>query len=151
SLNSTDLTFEPGPVRAGRYRFDIGTAGATSLVLHTVYLPLALRGGGPSEVTLLGGTHVSLSPPFHYLDATWRRYLALCGLVVRLEMRRPGFYPRGGGHLEAVIQPCAALAGVRLGNDTAVGVRGVCAVAGLPDHIARRQARRVGTRLEQAG
>jgi RNA 3'-terminal phosphate cyclase (ATP) len=151
SLNSTDLTFEPGPVRAGRYTFDIGTAGATSLVLHTVYLPLALRGGGPSELTLIGGTHVSHSPAFHFLDKTWRRYLELCGLRLRLEMRRPGFYPRGGGHVEAVIQPCAALTGLRLGNDTAdAAVRGVCAVAGLPDHIARRQVRRIADRLEDA-
>src|SRR5262245_41481497 len=52
SRNSTDLVFEPGTVTPGRYRFDIGTAGATSLVLHTLYLPLALRGGdAPSQLT----------------------------------------------------------------------------------------------------
>jgi RNA 3'-terminal phosphate cyclase (ATP) len=151
SLGSSDLTFEPGEVRAGNYRFDVGTAGATSLVLHTVYLPLALRGQGPSELTLIGGTHVSHSPAFHFLDATWRRYLDLCGLRLRLKMARPGFYPRGGGLVEAVIQPCAALRGARLGNDTAVPVRGTCAVAGLPDHIAHRQVRRARYRLEDAG
>src|SRR5689334_18468001 len=32
-IGSTDLTFEPGPVRVGEYEFSIGTAGATSLVL----------------------------------------------------------------------------------------------------------------------
>ena len=41
SKGSSDLTFEPGPVAAGKYHFPIGTAGATSLVLHTLYLPLA--------------------------------------------------------------------------------------------------------------
>src|SRR5947199_7050983 len=29
SKGSTDLVFEPGEVRPGKYRFDIGTAGAT--------------------------------------------------------------------------------------------------------------------------
>ena len=29
SLHSTELTFEPGPILPGSYRFDIGTAGAT--------------------------------------------------------------------------------------------------------------------------
>src|SRR5262249_13789759 len=62
SLGSGDLVFEPGAVAAGSYTFDIGTAGATGLVLHTVYLPLALRGGEPSELTLVGGTHVMTSP-----------------------------------------------------------------------------------------
>src|SRR3954452_13638053 len=105
SLGSSDLSFEPGEVRAGKYTFDIGTAGATGLVLHTVYLPLALRGGEPSEVTLVGGTHVRTSPGFHFLDTTWRRYLAQCGLKVSLTLLRPGFYPRGGGMVLASIQP----------------------------------------------
>src|SRR4051812_17355590 len=39
-LGSKELIFTPGEVRAGKYRFDIGTAGATGLVLHTIYLPL---------------------------------------------------------------------------------------------------------------
>src|SRR5215210_5837101 len=56
SVGSSDLTFEPGPVKPGTYQFSIGTAGATTLVLHTVYLPLALA-GDPSEVTIDGGTH----------------------------------------------------------------------------------------------
>src|SRR5438105_15956914 len=34
SRGSSDLVFEPGPVTAGNYRFDIGTAGATGLVLQ---------------------------------------------------------------------------------------------------------------------
>ena len=50
-------------MQPGKYRFDVGTAGATGLVLHTLYLPLALRGGDiPSELTLIGGTHVRMSP-----------------------------------------------------------------------------------------
>src|SRR3954447_12658557 len=41
SKGSSELDFEPGPVTPGKYRFAIGTAGATGLVLHTIYLPLA--------------------------------------------------------------------------------------------------------------
>src|SRR5215471_18558950 len=66
SVGSSDLQFEPGAVSAGSYRFDIGTAGATGLVLHTIYLPLALRGQTPSEVTLIGGTHNDKAPCFHF-------------------------------------------------------------------------------------
>src|SRR2546428_10686314 len=43
SKGSTDLTFEPGEVRPGSYRFDIGTAGNTRPVLHTIYPPPAPR------------------------------------------------------------------------------------------------------------
>src|SRR5262249_23361039 len=68
------LPLERGEVVAGQSRFDIGTAGAPGLVLHTVSLPLALRGTQPSQITLVGGTHVTTSPSFHFLDATWHAY-----------------------------------------------------------------------------
>src|SRR5262245_5230386 len=131
SLGSTDLAFTPGEVVAGKHRFEIGTAGATGLVLHTVYLPLALRGGGPSEVTLVGGTHVQTSPTYHFLDATWRRYVERMGLQVSLRLDRPGFYPRGGGVVRAFLQPCPRLRGVTLGERDPVTITGVSAVAGL--------------------
>src|SRR5438046_4224264 len=51
SIGSSVLFFEPGDVAGGDYTFGIGTAGATSLVLHTVYLPLALKGKAISRLT----------------------------------------------------------------------------------------------------
>jgi RNA 3'-terminal phosphate cyclase (ATP) len=152
SQNSTDLVFEPGQVIPGKYQFAIGTAGATGLVLHTLFLPLALRGDIPSELTITGGTHVSTSPCFHFLDTTWRAYLELLGLRIKLQMRRPGFYPRGGGVIEAHIQPCLRLHGLKLDDlGPVTTATGFSAVAGLPEDIAKRQARRAGYRLKEAG
>jgi RNA 3'-terminal phosphate cyclase (ATP) len=148
---SSDLVFEPGEVTAGNYRFDIGTAGATGLVLQTLYLPLALRGGGPSHLTLIGGTHVSTSPCFHFLDTTWRRYLKLLHLRLSMEMIRPGFYPRGGGQVEVNIQPADRLVGLHARERGPIHLSGFSAVGGLPDHIMHRQARRARVRLEQHG
>ena len=152
AVGSREVIFEPGPVTPGKYRFAIGTAGSTSLLLHTIYLPLAWKTGQPSELILEGGTHVSTSPCFHYLDSTWRGYLELLGLRIKLKMLRPGFYPRGGGAIEASIQPVERIAAVNLtarGRVKSVG--GFAAVAGLPDHIARRMARRVSVRLRERG
>jgi RNA 3'-terminal phosphate cyclase (ATP) len=151
SLGSCDLSFEPGEVQAGTYRFDIGTAGATGLVLHTIYLPLLLRGATPSEITLIGGTHVQTSPSFHFLDITWRAYLEAMGLRLSLRLDRPGFYPRGGGIVRAFLQPCAAPRGLTLLERGEVAVVGTSAVAGLDRGIARRQARRATHRLGQHG
>ena len=150
SLGSRDLVFEPGEASPGKYHFAMGTAGSTSLVLHTVYLPLAWRAAGPSEVTLSGGTHVNQSPCFHFLESTWGPYMELLGLRIRLRMRRPGFYPRGGGVVEATIQPCSQLRSLQLEACGAVTrVTGFSAVAGLPEQIAERQARRAINRLQQ--
>ena len=73
-LHSQTLTFEPGEVKPGEYRFPIGTAGSTGLILHAIYLPLALA-GAESRVVIEGGTHVPTSPCYHFLDITWRTYM----------------------------------------------------------------------------
>ncbi|MEM2461000.1 MAG: RNA 3'-terminal phosphate cyclase, partial [Candidatus Hadarchaeales archaeon] len=39
-LNSTEIYFEPGEVVGGKYRFDIGTAGSTMLILQVLLPPL---------------------------------------------------------------------------------------------------------------
>ncbi len=150
ALGSTELDFEPGAIKAGPYRFDIGTAGATSLLLHTIYLPLALGGQGPSEITVTGGTHVTTSPSFHFLDLTWRRYLARIGLNLTLTQVRPGFYPRGGGMVVMHVEPAARLTGLVLREREPIKISGFSAVAGLSDDIARRQARRAIYLLEKA-
>ena len=50
-IGSLDLEFIPNQVRAGEYRFSIGTAGSTMLVLQTLLPPLMLA-SAPSHVVL---------------------------------------------------------------------------------------------------
>jgi len=151
-IGSTELTFEPGEVKAGTYRFAVGTAGATALVLHTVYLPLALRGTAASELTLEGGTHVIKAPCFHFLRDTWVPHLRRLGIDAQVEMTRPGFYPRGGGQIRVIIQPCERINEVSLMDRPAI-TRGaiLSVVAGVPDHVAKRQGRRLRELLSRHG
>ncbi len=117
ALNNREVFFEPGPVHAGRYRFDIGTAGAVTLVLQTVFLPLALADDS-SNVTITGGTHVPHSPCYHYLQSQWLPTLETLGFWARLSMEQAGFYPHGGGVIQAHIRPVKEihpLAGCRRG------------------------------------
>jgi RNA 3'-phosphate cyclase len=151
ALRSRDLVFEPGRVQPGAYHFAIGTAGNTGLVLQTIYLPLALA-SAPSAIVIEGGTHVKASPCFQFLQTTWRAYLQHIGISIDLHMRRSGFYPRGGGLIEADIAPCPAVHGLRLdGIEPVRSVSGFSAVAGLPEHILHRQAQRAREGLEKLG
>ncbi len=151
SLGSVDLVFEPGEVKPGAYRFPIRTAGATALVLHTVYLPLALA-SEPSEITIEGGTHVSHAPCFHFLQSTWQSHLREVGIHLRVEMDRPGFYPRGGGCIRAFVQPTATIKGFRgLTTSRVESATVISAAAGLPEHIAARQAKHAKRALESFG
>jgi RNA 3'-terminal phosphate cyclase (ATP) len=148
---SQRLVFEPGHISGGRYQFDIGTAGSTSLILQTVYLPLAFT-GEQSRVQIRGGTHVPLSPCFHYVDLHWRRFLEAMGLPLTLIMTRAGFYPRGGGVIEAVIEPLSTFRPLELVWRGALSrLCGISAVGNLPAEVAQRQRHQALARLAEAG
>jgi RNA 3'-terminal phosphate cyclase (ATP) len=147
SIGSQEITFLPGEVKAGKYRFDIGTAGSTSLVLQTVLLPLS-RAAQPSTVTITGGTHVPWSPCYHYLDLQYLPFLWQMGLDVHLRMEQAGFYPRGGGKIRCAIEPAEKLSPLQLTErGRLLEIRGMSAVANLARNIATRQRRQVIGRL----
>ncbi len=151
ALGSQELTFGPGPVRAGEYAFDVGTAGSTALVLQAILLPLALA-PEPSLITLTGGTHVPWSPPADYVQAVLLPGLLRMGVAARLDVCGWGFYPRGGGQLVAQVEGGTSLrpmAAIR--REGTLTLRGVSAVANLPRRIAERQRDRAVARLEAAG
>ena len=51
-LGSQTLEFNPQTVRAGKYRFSVGTAGSATLVLQTVLLPLMIADDSSSRPTV---------------------------------------------------------------------------------------------------
>src|SRR2546428_9297761 len=94
TLGSTMLTFTPKSVRAGEYRFAVGTAGSGTLVFQTI-LPALLRASAATRVTIEGGTHNSAAPPFDFLDRTFLPLIRKMGATVSLKLERYGFYPAG--------------------------------------------------------
>ncbi len=146
-VNSQTLTFVPTAVQPGSYRCDIGTAGAASLVLQTIWLPLALS-GTTSEVTVTGGTHVPWSPCYHYLAWQWLPFLRRIGLDGELQLDLAGFYPAGGGIVQARIAAARTIVPLRLMERGALkGIRGLSLVANLEMSIAERQRDRALRRL----
>lgn len=101
---SKTLEFRPRAVTPGNYRFAVGTAGSAMLVLQTVLPPL-LTGNGISTLTLEGGTHNPFAPPFDFLARCFVPLIQRMGPKIELELRRPGFFPAGGGKFHARIEP----------------------------------------------
>jgi len=151
-VGSRELTFSPGAFAPHDLSIDIGTAGSTGLVLQTLHLPLALRTQTPTRLVLSGGTFNPKAPAFPFLEATWRAYLTAFGMPLALTMPSAGFYPRGGGRLDAWIEPAAAaLPFVRTGRGLLQRMHGIAGVANLRDDIARRMCDRAVERLAAQG
>lgn len=150
SVGSRSLTFRPGPVERRDLTIDIGTAGATALVLQTLHLPLALGDGAGVRLVLEGGTFNLAAPSFPFLAATWAPHMKALGLPVAVAMPSAGFFPIGGGRLEAWIEPGTPRA-VVLDARGPVTVRAEAGVRGLPDSIAERMLVRAEGRLRSVG
>lgn len=154
-VGSSRLTFQPGhPVRPGDYRFDIGTAGSVCLLLHALLPALCTAPAGPGESRLLlkGGTHVPMAPTAGYLQDVWAPAARLLSLEVEVELVRPGFYPQGGGLLQATIPARRPRGGVDLRERRGpLRLHARAGVSRLPETIAERMLRRVHERARAAG
>jgi len=138
---STVLDFQPGPVRSGDYHFDIGSAGSASLVIQTV-LPALFLADKPSTVTVTGGTHNPMAPPFDFLDETFLPAIANAGFDGICTLIRHGFFPAGGGKISFNIQPWREQSNriidlCQQGKEPQIHAR--IYTAKLPERVAQRQ------------
>lgn len=138
-LRAQRLIFRPGTVRGGDYRFAIGSAGSSTLVLQTV-LPALWFADGPSRVEVSGGTDNPSAPPADFIRRVLEPLLAKMGIHQQTTLLRHGFYPAGGGVVATEVSPVALFNTLQLGErGNIVQMRGEVLLAGVPRHVAERE------------
>ena len=146
-VGARELTFRPKGIAPGVYTFDVGTAGSTTLVLQTV-LPALLHAHAPSQLTLRGGTHNMMAPPFEFLARSFVPVLRTLGADVQLRLVRPGFYPVGGGEMTVSVGGSTNLKPLELlARGPWKSQRARALLSKLPRHIAEREVKVIGSRL----
>ncbi len=146
-VNSLALTFQPHTLKSGHFHFNIGTAGAVTLVLQAL-LPALCWASGESHLTLQGGTHVPWSPSFHYLDCVFLPMVRRMGLSTEISLRSAGWYPEGGGEITGRISPVGELKACTFHQRGSLRHVSVYAlISNLPDHIAQRECQQAASRL----
>ncbi|MBE0409341.1 MAG: RNA 3'-phosphate cyclase, partial [Anaerolineales bacterium] len=120
---------------------------STSLVFQTLYLPLSLANAG-SSISISGGTHVPASPSFEYLNNHWLHFFRRIGGNIEMKLDQAGFFPQGGGQIQAIIKPVSIFNPIiLLDRGQLVQISGISAVANLDRRIAKRQREHVIRRL----
>jgi RNA 3'-phosphate cyclase len=150
-VGSTEVEYRPGSPRGGAYSFDIGTAGSISLLLQCI-APVAAFADSRLSLRIVGGTSVKWSPPVLLLDKViWGGFREM-GFLGGLSTLREGFYPRGGGVVEAVFDPIVTLKPLSALSGTGIArIRGISLCGRLPFHVAERQARSASDVLKGYG
>lgn len=169
---SSELFFAPVEMKGGKYEVDIGTAGSITLLLQSL-MPALPFAKGKVELTVRGGTDVAWSPTIDYLQHVTLRALEQLGYAGSVTLKKRGYYPRGGGEVSAVFEPCK-LRGFHFrkerenritgearreeetrneGRDQNQGIEipGISHASNLPAHVPARQAEAAESLLLEAG
>ncbi|MFH0837052.1 MAG: RNA 3'-terminal phosphate cyclase [Candidatus Aenigmatarchaeota archaeon] len=103
-IGSTEIEFHPNEIKKGNYTINIGTAGSIPLIFQTIVLP-AVFSENHFEFTITGGTHVHWSPTMDYFQHIFCDFMKKMGIDINIEIKKHGFYPKGGGEVFAEVKP----------------------------------------------
>jgi RNA 3'-terminal phosphate cyclase (ATP) len=153
-VGSRSFEFRPGNAEpAGRYAWDIGTAGSATMLALSVLPVLAFRGRG-AEAEIRGGLFQDFAPSAFHLQGVIVPMLAQMGLAAQIEMVRPGYPPAGQGLIRLAVPACQRPLRplVPRRGQAPARVWGISLASHLDDrHVAARMAAAARTVLGTAG
>ena len=124
SVGSKRLVFKPNEVKQGKYNFDIGTAGSVTLVFQAIILSV-LKSNKTIEVNLVGGTDVKWSPSWDFFERVFLELLDKIGVKVESNLKKRGYYPKGGGEAYIKINPVSKIKPLAFQNSNINKVEGL--------------------------
>ncbi|MFZ5866132.1 MAG: RNA 3'-terminal phosphate cyclase [Thermodesulfobacteriota bacterium] len=153
-VGSSEILYEPGPtIVPGEYRFDVGSAGSTTLLAFSLSIP-ALFAAGTTKFFLTGGLFQDFAPSLFHMQHCLLPLLERMGAKIGMTMIRPGYVPRGQGTVEVTVHPVrSALKPLTaVGQGTIAQVRGISLASHLIDQqVSTRMADTCRSMLEQRG
>ncbi|MCW4013262.1 MAG: RNA 3'-terminal phosphate cyclase [Candidatus Bathyarchaeota archaeon] len=147
-IGSQEITFTPEKIRGGEYDINIGTAGSISLLLQCIN-PILWYSDKPSKLTIKGGTAVNWSPPITFLQQVVYKAFHSMGVNTSINVKRHGFYPKGGGEVTQTTHPVKSLQPLRPKEPDIKKINGISLCGALPEHVAVRQANSAKKHLNQ--
>ncbi|KAF7311629.1 RNA terminal phosphate cyclase domain 1 [Mycena kentingensis (nom. inval.)] len=152
SNGSQTVQFTPSTITAGDYTADPETAGASSLLLQ-IGLPLLLFAPSTSTLNLKGGTNAISAPQIDYIQHVFLPFATRhFGLNVEVELKRRGYFPKGGGNFHVTVHPTGMLRNASvLERGSVAAIRGIAHIAGLPAHLGQTMRTAAIARLAAQG
>lgn len=131
-IGSTEIEFSPGDIKDLEISEDIGTAGSISLILQVLIYAVSLCKKN-LKLLIKGGTDVPWSPTMDYTRYVLRDALASFGIKYSLEIKKRGYYPKGGGVIDLEVFPCEKISPISFTNKTTKDVSLVCTYSDIEE------------------
>jgi len=137
-VNSTSLKFFPSQGLNLDLQEDIGTAGSIPLILQ-VLVPAVSLMRNSLKLSIIGGTDVPWSPTSDYTKYVFAEVLSRIGINFTSEIKKRGYYPKGGGVVEVQIQPCSSLKPISLIERETTSAKIFCSYSHIPKEIIEKE------------
>lgn len=105
-LGSTEIEFHPGKIEKIKLKVNIETAGSVGLLLQCLMLP-SFYNKKETEIEITGGGTVGThSPNLLYTENVLVPLIKKFGFQAELEIKKHGFFPKGGAGVIFKTKPC---------------------------------------------
>jgi RNA 3'-terminal phosphate cyclase (ATP) len=139
-LGAREFVLRPSSLKVERsYRWDIGSAGSTTMLALGI-LPVLAFSGSPVTVELRGGLFQDFAPSAFHLQHVVLPLVCRMGLQATIEIVRPGYVPRGAGVLRLSVKPLSGILRAIVQEEVGPVTR-VWGIA-LSSHLEERQVSR---------
>lgn len=138
-----NMTMRPSPeaLDQGDFTADPGTAGSICLILQAALLP-AMFAAGPCKLTIRGGTNTDFAPQIEFYNNVFFEIVKRMGVSPTVEVKRKGYYPKGGGEVVVTTGPIKRIDPlILLDRGEITSIKGSCFTAGgCPRRVGEEMA-----------
>jgi RNA 3'-terminal phosphate cyclase (ATP) len=150
SVGSTCITFSPGQIQDARLQENVGTAGSISLILQAI-IPAVALAGKKLKLSISGGTDVPWSPTSNYTKFVLGEAFLRLGIKFEMNIKKRGYYPKGGGQADVTVFPCHKLVPIHLSKRTTKEAKILCSLSGISQNEIANNISSAKNTLEQQG
>jgi RNA 3'-terminal phosphate cyclase (ATP) len=149
SVGSTSITFVPGQIQDTKLQENVGTAGSISLILQAI-IPVSLA-GKKLELSISGGTDVPWSPTANYTKFVLAEAYSRIGIKFEMNIKKRGYYPRGGGQIDLTVLPCHKITSLHLSKRNSKSAKILCSFSDIDETEITYSVDSAKSILEQKG
>lgn len=131
-IGSSIIKFYPNQMQDMSLQENVGTAGSISLILQ-VLIPAVALAKKKLELTIVGGTDVLWSPTADYTKHVLGEAFSRIGIDFSMMIKKRGYYPKGGGIVDILVQPSKKLNPIFLTKQNTKEAKILCSHSGISD------------------